>query len=241
MPKPLTASERLALLLPWINGDRVSDRDLRRRIKAFIASFDGSAAAGYVQTLAFAGVKREPWIPAFIKREPPRATEPVDETDLEILQNTLEDLLRRGFPYDPRYPEPTYGWVVNYPSLGFGVRGTHRRSPGRLSQVGTTARRNYLSPGAYTLLVDGVLGDLVPFLVLHLLTGPRMATITRCRAPAPRHWDRRCGRFVLGIGRGRPREFCSNTCRVRHHAEALRKEDEQWHKKQGTRKFRRKK
>ena len=91
------------------------------------------------------------------------------------------------------------------------------------------------------LLVDGAIGDLVPFLVMHLLTGPGMVTVSRCRAPAPRNWSERCGRFLVWSGQGRPREFCSGACRVRHHAEARQKEDEQCFKKQGTRKGRRKK
>jgi hypothetical protein len=239
LPKPHTAPDRLAWLLPWLNGDRVSLS--YARLLAFVASFDGTAEVGYVKAWESGPARKgEPRVDRPRRRQPPRVARPVSLSELEKLRLALVDLLRRGFGA-PGQTRPRETWGQEFPSLRFGVRGAGRPSPGKLSQVSMGERRAYLSPGAYTLLVDGALVDLVPFLVLHLLTGPGMMTVSRCRAPAPRNWSERCGRFLAWSGRGRPRKFCSGACRVRHQAEALQKDEKEWFKRQGTRKGRRKK
>lgn len=86
---------------------------------------------------------------------------------------------------------------LSCPSLRFGIRPHTKR-------------------GASVLFVEGGrLRDLVPFLVLHLLTTGQ-TVVARCDAPAPGAWSERCGRFYVWIGKGRPREFCSDACRARH-------------------------
>ena len=96
---------------------------------------------------------------------------------------------------------------------------------------GKAEKRQYLSPGAYMLLVDGDIQDIVPYLVLHLLTGPNMVTLARCPAPEPGNWSERCGRFIVQPRRGRPRVFCSLACRVREHAKQLKEEEGRFLKK----------
>ena len=190
---------RLALLVPWVNGDGVPQ--LRLQLAAFLGSFDGSAGAGHLQV--------------HMGRAAQGGTTPRLERARDLSEAMLEDVrarviavLRTGFPLEPRLKDVSGGEVEAFPSLRFGV--------GRL-RAGDRS-----TAGAYTVVVDGALRDIVPFLVIHLLTTPGMATLTRCPAPTANNWTERCGRFVITHGKGRPRVFCSEACRVRHHAEVLK-------------------
>ena len=228
--KPLTPRQRLASLLTWLNGD-LSPADVRRQLKDFLDSFDGSVEAGHLRVHGATPGESYDEIHA------------ITSDALDALRERLVDLLRRGFTpdiADPRWGE-VFPDVQSSPSLRVGVLRLSPLSPGKLSHASKSERRGYMAPGAYTLLVGGKLCDLVPFLVAHLLTAPGMAAVARCPAPAPRrpgrpsadsHWDKRCGHFVIRTtGRGRPTEFCSAACRIRMHAE--RQEEEELRQKRG--------
>jgi hypothetical protein len=105
----------------------------------------------------------------------------------------------------------------SFPSLRFGTRRV--RQPAKRSQLRTArARAEYDDAGAIVLRVDGRVPDLVPFLLQSLLRAPGMMTIARCPAPQVGHWNERCGRWFLQAAVvGRPKEFCSDKCRVRAH------------------------
>lgn len=225
MRKGLTPRDRLALLVPWINGEPVPR--LKLVLLAFLGSFDGTAASGFVQT--YSGWLTRGSVPS--RLEPAARLTPAHLVDVRA---RLVEALERGF----RQPVPKgdHARVIEYPSLRFGVRGTGRPPLGTpLAPAKGTLRarfserealRRYRAPGAYVLLVDGTLLDMVPFLALHLLKEPGMARLTRCPAPAPNDWTQRCGKFVLTHGMGRPSIFCSEGCKVRRYAETHAKKKE---------------
>jgi len=213
----MTAPARLGLLLPWVNAaPPVPVGTVRRHLRAFAESFDGSAEVGHL---------RSHGTPAHeISQATPAA--------LEALRTRLRELLRRGFP--PNIDVKDGQWINDQPwgqtfplmqafsSLRFGVICMGRPAPRKLVRASSHERRTFRAPGAYTLLVEGDLADLVLFFVAHLLTAPGMAVVSRCAAPAPNNWEARCHRFIVGSGVGRPPECCSGACRVRAHAERLR-------------------
>jgi hypothetical protein len=206
-----TASARLALLVPWMNGDSADQPPpaaLRRQLGEFLHGFDGSAAAGYVEVR-----RQRRTLPTFLRKKLTR-----DAADWEQVRTNLLLALQQGF-------DGTQLGLLPLPSLRFAVRSTQRKAPGKLSRASNGERRAYRAPGAYVLQVDGTIADLVTYLVLHLLTGPDV-TIGRCPAPAPYTKDTRCNRFVVTTGQGRPRVFCSEACRVRNHAEQLQQEQQ---------------
>lgn len=228
----------LAGLLPWLNGDPLSDRALRRRLLAFLRSFDGSPAAGCLRVYAAAGeaeLRGSAPLPEEVRRRgtPVRyePQEPVSAQALDELRMRVLDVVRKGFPYDPAHG-PAWGarltWsdglaaspsrVAQLPSLLFGVR----RAAPEAHRLSKAARRRYRSePGAYEVWVDGELRDLVPYLVMRVLTLPGAASLARCTAPAAGHprEGRRCGRLFVRPAMGRPRIYCSGACKVRAHTE----------------------
>jgi hypothetical protein len=212
--KPLTAPARLALLLPWLNGDGLGVVEIRRQLEDFLEAFNMSEGVGHLRTQVGQNELRS-----------------ISAPELDKLRQSLFDLLRRGFlptPDEHRASGEWWPWLQPFPSLQFGAIHRSRQSPGKLSRATKSERRAYAAPGAYTQLVVGKLRDLVPFLVLHLLTAPGMAVIARCPAPAPNDRTSRCGRFLVTAGRGRPRKFCSRkACRIRNHAEVVRKQEEE--------------
>jgi hypothetical protein len=220
MPEAMLAAKRLDALLPWVRGEVVSRAVAQQQLWAFVASFDGSASAGHVQV--YTG-QREPWRPSFSRPTTVQHMAPVpdaeDWDELEVLRLKLDDLLRRGFAH-PTVPSakysnsetPTGAWVTDLPSLRFGVRGGRRPSV-KVSRLGAKDRRAHLAPGAYVLLVDGTLPDLVLFLAAHLLAvAPGMVAVARCAAPRASEWHERCGQFFIQTGIGRPRLYCSDSC-----------------------------
>jgi hypothetical protein len=231
--------------------DSYSTVAVRRALRQFIDSFDGSSCAGHV--LQIYDGKREDDGQSLLANsrfaqgsnsDAVTGEREATESELFDLHSTLLDILRRGFPDEQGYPKPS-SWQANFDTLWFGARSAHRHQPRKLhphisileqtsmSKAQKQAERRYvaaskrerqsvLSPGAYVLVVNGALRDLVPYLLLQLLTAPGMALVTRCPAPAPHNWDQRCGRFLVGTTeRGRPRVFCSGACRVRTFAKEL--------------------
>lgn len=236
-----TASSRLHLLLDWINGveSEPSPTQVRLMLTRFVKSFDGSESVGFVR--AYRG-EREPWVPAFLFEESRTksrgatyetrrrdADDPSGEHELWTLRLVLRELLSRGFAASPHasdddsltqlHAQPFTPWVQAVPSLRFGVAGGHRKPLATNRQSLKPADiRAYEAPGAFQLLVDGALGDLVPFLVSHLLTLPRMVLLRRCPAPKLKPLDsERCGNFLVSItGPGRPQIVCHPRCGDRY-------------------------
>jgi hypothetical protein len=215
----MKTAQHLNALLPWVRGKAVSRAMVHQQLWAFVASFDGSAHAGHVQVY---GGEREPWLPSYVTRAGVQHAAPASDTDdvdeLELLRLKLDDLLRRGFAHPTESVKhsnsetPLGHWVSDLPSLRFGVRG-EPRAPVKVSRLGAKARRARLAPGAYVLLVDGKLPDLVLFLTAHLLAvAPGMVAVTRCEAPLAGDWRERCGQFFIQTGVGRPRRYCSDSC-----------------------------
>jgi len=193
-PKP-TGPGRVALLLPWLNGDPVGELELKIRLLGFVGSFDGGETAGFVD--------------ASLARQVARLDEPQPEPTGTLAEQleTLRLNLREVLQADAK--------ARSFPSLRFGVRCV--RPPAKRSQLkAKKERQEYQDAGAAVLRVEGSLMDLVPFLLMHLLTAPDMVMVVRCPAPQAGHWRDQCGRwFVQAAGRGRPRDYCTDKCRVR--------------------------
>jgi hypothetical protein len=218
-PKPLTAPGRLQLLLPWLNGNldedvyRPGDRPedvatwtdfeaVRQGLDAFVKSFDGSAGAG------------------FLVAEPDDAAAALDDDAIGSLGALLTILLEQGFG------EPTLvDLAVPVASLRVAVRSAGRRKPEWRTSVngrrvlagGEKALRDYHAAGAYRLRVQGPTGELVPFLVAHLLTQTEMVAVRRCaRRDQPPAAD--CPHFFIVApgARGQPKRFCSRSCGLRY-------------------------
>jgi hypothetical protein len=212
-----TAPERLALLLPWINSDAlVEAARVLGDVEAFVESFDGSQAAGYVE-VARGDLDG---IPDFVQKEMSEASPPTAE-ELDDLRVQLRLLMEQGFGDQAQLATGAGS------SLRFAVRsGGERSKPGwrqtsggnRVREGGVGAMERYQAPGAYVLQVYGSLLDVVPFLVMHLLTQPQMVSVRRCLA---------CGRFrVLQTGaRGAPPKHCGKACRDLSYA--MRRKEEQ--------------
>jgi hypothetical protein len=209
----LDAPARLALLLPWFNGDldeyvmNPGDRpedaavwtdfdEVRRVLDVFVRSFDGSASC------------------AFLAAAPDDTVADVSEDRLDDLRATLRVLLDVGFA-DRRQDDYFAGYPT--PSLRFQARGVARTKPGwtntkkgqRVRVGGSKAVADYRAAGAYVLQVFGKSVDLLPFLVTHLLTQADMVAVRQCACV-------QCDRlFVTGSGRGRPQRFCRESCQKR--------------------------
>jgi hypothetical protein len=177
----VTASDRLSLLMPWINGQAVTDAQVRRAVLRFLKGFAGQ----HLKLHTDAGM----WNAYYTGSEKLKETR---DSVISLLNAAFPplDADRRGLE-DISFedlPPP-----LPCPSLRFGIW-----------------------PNSSELLVDGDLHDLVPFLVLHLLTS-RQVVVARCAAPFRGDWARHCGRLYVWKGRGRPKMFCSDACKTRHH------------------------
>lgn len=210
MAKPLTAPARLALILPWLLGDPLSHVEIRRRIASFIAE---SRLAG--PDLIWLHVPPRQWR----NRRARVAGNPWQPERLERLRSRLLALLTEAVP--PAPPRRARDTMRALPSLRLTIART--RAPRPAGTLSTDERRTYLGPHAYRMVVDGELDDVVTYCVMRTLTEPGAVALVRCPAPAPGNWSERCGRFLVAGGRGRPREYCSLACRVRHHSEEVHK------------------
>jgi hypothetical protein len=183
-----SATGRLGLLLPWVSGNTMPNIELRLRLAAFVDSFDGSEAASCIE------VRVGP-------REPDREVKTTLSEQLDTLRLIVRDVLQ--------------GNVRKFQSLQFSQRAARRpESRGKLT---ARQRKIYDAAGGRVLRVEGPLMELVPFLVMHLMTAPGMMALSRCTAPKAYAGDDECGNwFVQKAGRaGRPRAHCSDRCKVR--------------------------
>ena len=209
-----TAPDRLALLLPWLNDEPTTDADVRRLLLAFLRSFDASEGTGFLRVVGLRAYT---------------SLQALDADKLQRLREGLAGVFRSGFPLDP---QPGYEhertWAVRLRpepyQLLFGTVRVRDEEP--IVKPSRKEKRQREAPGAYELVVSGAVEDLIPYLVMHLLTAPKAVAVGRCPAPSPNNWDARCHRFLLRTTPGHPREFCSEACRVRSHAERVRKAEE---------------
>jgi hypothetical protein len=204
--KTVTGPERLGWILGWVNGESTDGRgDVRR----FVRSFDGSPEVGYVE------VPEETELPEFIREVMPRPSPTTDE-QLDDLRVQLQLLLEQGFGVEGVSGLASAAGA----SLRFAVRSAGREKPrwtqtkgGNRTRVGgDVAWKRYQGAGAYVMRVYGDLVDVVPFLVMHLLTQPDMILVQRCPV---------CEKFMARNpgARGRPRETCSEVCWMRRYAD----------------------
>lgn len=216
MPTPITAPGRLALLLPWLNGEfeehvwgpnplyrqprygageapedlaiKTDFPAIRRDLKDFIRSFDGTAGAGFVITAA----------------EDVAAVDALDDEVIGDLGVLLNIMLQQGFG-EPSLQEPHMAAPVS--SLRLRICGMGRQRPRGIAQGTIQARRRYREAGAYALRISGGIMDLVPALLGLLLTAADMVVVKKCRRP-------RCERYIVETAaRGARRQFCSGSCR----------------------------
>lgn len=199
MPTIRSTADRLELLLPWINDERYPQsarewrEELPERLARFVASFNGSAEAGYVRATV-APSDRPPWLQ--------EGTENIDQD--EVLHTVLADILRRGFPNNKGTLDYVDGLLPIH-DLRFGVE--RRAAP-------SSKRKDRQQAGAYVQVVAGERMYLVSWLVMHLLTLPGALDLRKCDAPRP-YSTERCGHYFVAGGRGRPQQFCSRTCQQR--------------------------
>lgn len=209
MPERSPAVSYLRRLTPWLNGDDTSGRATELVLR-FIAAFDGTENAAHVAV----------WPHERSSRRGRWARSATNVAEMELVRARVVDLLRRAFPPEPGYAVPAGPHVMDLPSLQFGARSARRSLKAlRDAKSERRAKAIYMAPGAFSLLVDGELRDLLPFLVAHLLTAPGMAVLARCRALGAYQPSVRCGNLIVTAGRGRPRLTCSDPCRERKNAE----------------------
>src|SRR4051794_26618359 len=110
---------RLALLLPWLNGETDSD-PIRQSVAKFLKSFDGSEDAGYVKAALDPYEHVEE--PERRRLPAPPKNAPLTEKQLTELGTRLRASIELGFAETPKasYFIP----MVATPSLRFAVRGT---------------------------------------------------------------------------------------------------------------------
>jgi hypothetical protein len=150
----VSAVDRLAILLPWLNREPLS----RAQIIADLKRFLSLSAAG--DLLGLIG-------------EPHGAT---TQRQLARLRQGLVTLLASVQP-DPDRPRPWSAADRALPSLRF------RLSRGQ-PLPGKRPRGGWDDGGTYVLCVDGRLRDILIYGVLRALTERGMVTLRRCPAPA---------------------------------------------------------
>lgn len=199
-----TAPGRLKVLLPWIEGEPLSRKDVDVTIWRFLGSTFAVWAKDQSAELA-----------------PVPEPELLTDRQLEALRKKLRSLLEEANELSEDYapalePEPSLEpkTMHSLRSLRFGVVREEAR-PSKLPK-NARERKRILGPGAFKLILSGKLGDLMVYALMRTLTEPGAVTLDRCPAPASQDWSRRCGRFVIsGKRRGRPARYCSNACRIR--------------------------
>jgi hypothetical protein len=177
-------AERLAPLLPWVNGDPVPVPQVRQLLLAFLDRF----AFGGLATTREAGM----W----------DAYRDASASELEAVRKRLWTLIDSGFWFEtPRDDgvdiDPDSLTVIGFPSLKFAAW----RDP----------KNKRRSRGSYRLVVNAWrLRDLVPFLAMMLLLTSRVV-VSRCPAPKKGDWKSTCGRYFVWSGEGRPPKVCPPT------------------------------
>ena len=185
-PLALSAPERLHLLLPWINGEEDDEQAVRHALVTFLEDFHTPHVRVHADAMTSDAHAWATTQDLAATRATLRAVLGLTRVDDEPPAGS--DEVGRAGTEDITVP-------LFCPSLRFGVR------PGPEPELHVGAVR---------------VGDLVAFLLVHLLTRGEV-TVTVCKAPAARRWRQRCHRVFIQQGRGRPLIFCSDACRRRHH------------------------
>jgi len=226
MTKPLSAPDRLKLLLPWINGDEKAATVIRQQLLRFLRSFDGTAGAGFIQVVPHLGERELTEVKGEWRGKHVHVAPTLGEHELEQLRAGVVHVLQNGLP-PPRAPgggaspsvirgrwqdlitvgghlPPDERWQSV--TLRFRVR---RPEEVKLSTLSPSERRAYAAPGFFTMLLDGQVSDLLPLLVaLHLMMTRHMVRLYRCEAPLPHDRSQRCGKFNVNSGLGAPARHC---------------------------------
>jgi len=124
-----------------------------------------------------------------------------EEEELETLHWALNDLLRRGFPKERHHAAPQHDGVIA-PQLFFQIKRVASTRPESHER-----KRLEILPGAYEMQVSGTRADLVPFLVMTLLTLPGAVVLARCPIRKA-HSEELCGRWLVTTTGGAPRKYC---------------------------------
>lgn len=196
-------------LIGWANGgggvEPVDPKVARTVVGAYVGTFDGSEGSGFIE----AGAEAWTPLPFGLSRTFGRSLS--EDEDLETLRLVVRGILLQGFN-DPQSFSEALGGSVPL-ALHFGVRSQRGRAPKEKRK----RQAFFKTSGSYVMRVQGQLPDLIPFLVLHSLVSSGAARIARCPAPKPYNAKERCGSFFLTGGKGQPRKFCSDKCRIRKH------------------------
>lgn len=182
----MTATERLALLLPIANGDPLTTAQLRQRLFDFLRGFTA----------------RHLRLPKFEHElhQVSRATSSQlhDAAEAVVKVFTL-GLLAYGPHEGFEDTEPDDVAMLTLPTLAFGVF-RPKKKPGR---------------SRFDWIVEAEdIEDLVPFLAMYLLA-TETTRIMRCHAPRRGNWEGKCHRIFVGGGPGRARLTCDTACAVR--------------------------
>jgi len=106
------------------------------------------------------------------------------EDELFKLRSDLVDMLHAGFQNHSQRKKNKWWNPEEFESLWFGVAGS--RTAAKTSRMTAAERRDYFGSGAYVLLVDGALRDLVRFLVG--LVTPKVPELWISLTPQQRFW-----------------------------------------------------
>jgi hypothetical protein len=187
-----TASQRFQLLIPWLNGDRLPHEDVVFRVMWFIAE------TGLIAP-----------------QEPSVRRAQASERVLASLRLRLLKMLSATVAAPNARPRPPFETMWPLPSLRYqAIR--IGDMPAKLAALSAAERRAHFGPGRYQMVVSGDLDDVLFYSVMRTLTEPGAIELARCPAPAT-HDKSYCDRLfiVTGRRRGRRREYCSDSCRVR--------------------------
>lgn len=218
----MTSAERLASLMPWVNGDPLSATKARRLLAAFLHEFratgirlskdtgmwevhratpaDLEATRQKVMTIFYSGF-RFPETPTAKKQT--QVQQNLTFLERSDVRPFVRQRTRRPSEWDDLIEDSGRGYEhigpddvmppLSLPSLRFGLLGT-----------GSKTRRQ----AHYEMHVNAArLRDLVPFLVLHLLTVDDIP-VSQCLAPGKDDWRIPCHRLFIWTKKGRPPEVC---------------------------------
>jgi len=142
-----------------------------------LQAFDGSKEAGFIKQI-YTGSREAAGLSFFreVEEEWPEHSGQQEwiEDELFKLRHDLVDILNTGFANNTRRKNRWWD-PEEFGSMWFGVEGGRRT--GKRSAMTARERRDYAASGAYVLLADGKLRDLVRLLRGRLLTHPGMMLI----------------------------------------------------------------
>jgi hypothetical protein len=186
--------ERFEELLPWLNEE---ERDVDT-VRGLLTRFLGLGREGEALH------PNQPMVSSLVALKLKTLT----GGQVEQLRHRLEIILEQALQHSRGRPfiELRLEFVV--------------MPPWRPAKGPRNARERRIAATSFPILeVGGEVFDVVEYQLLRLLTGPDPFVLGRCPAPAAGAAPRQCGKWLLRSGprRGRPKEYCSDACRVRKH------------------------